>query len=131
VCNAVILWIAGYAENFSRECVNFHSMPNSTGVPCALAWRAVARRPHEVLMRGSSAAMAKDLGIVIDRRRRRTTRSHGADGEVSSRVFISTTSAGSRMVNVDPIPRALSTVTSPPIIWQKLRVNTNPSPVPP
>ncbi len=35
------------------------------------------------------------------------------------------------MVKVDPLPGALSTVTSPPIIWQKRRVIASPSPVPP
>ena len=34
-------------------------------------------------------------------------------------------------MNVEPLPGALSTVTSPPIIWQNRRVIASPSPVPP
>jgi hypothetical protein len=43
----------------------------------------------------------------------------------------SATAAGSRMRNRDPLPGSLSTVTSPPIIWQNRRVMASPSPVPP
>ena len=42
-----------------------------------------------------------------------------------------TTSAGSRIVKVDPVPTLLSTVTSPPIIWQNFLVIASPSPVHP
>ena len=35
------------------------------------------------------------------------------------------------MVNVEPRPGVLATVTSPPSIWQKRRVMVRPSPVPP
>src|SRR5439155_13713402 len=38
--------------------------------------------------------------------------------------------AGSVIVNVDPLPGALSTVTSPPIMRQNCRVIANPNPVP-
>ena len=38
---------------------------------------------------------------------------------------------GSRIVKVDPRPGSLSTVMSPPIIWQKRRLIASPSPVPP
>jgi hypothetical protein len=38
---------------------------------------------------------------------------------------------GSRIVKVDPRPGSLSTVMSPPIIWQNLRLMTSPRPVPP
>src|SRR5262249_40031333 len=40
-------------------------------------------------------------------------------------------SAGSCTVNVDPLPISLATWTSPPIIWQNLRVMASPRPVPP
>ena len=39
--------------------------------------------------------------------------------------------AGNRIVNVDPFPGSLSTVTSPPIMRQKRRLMARPSPVPP
>ena len=38
---------------------------------------------------------------------------------------------GSRMVKVVPRPGSLSTVTSPPIIWQNRRLRARPRPVPP
>ena len=38
--------------------------------------------------------------------------------------------AGSRTVNVDPRPKTLSTVRSPPISRQKWRLSTSPRPVP-
>ena len=41
------------------------------------------------------------------------------------------TSAGRRMVKVEPWPGSLATVMSPPIIWQKRRLIASPSPVPP
>jgi hypothetical protein len=43
----------------------------------------------------------------------------------------SATRAGSRIVNVDPCPWTLSTVRSPPIMWQNARLIASPSPVPP
>ena len=42
-----------------------------------------------------------------------------------------TLSRGSRIVKVEPWPGALSSVISPPIIWQKRRLIVSPSPVPP
>ena len=42
----------------------------------------------------------------------------------------SPTSAGRRMVNVEPRPGALSTVMSPPISRQNRRLMASPSPVP-
>ena len=39
--------------------------------------------------------------------------------------------AGRRMVKVEPLPGSLSTVMSPPIIWQKRWLIASPSPVPP
>src|SRR6516225_5121114 len=39
--------------------------------------------------------------------------------------------SGKVMVKVEPSPGLLATVTSPPKSWQKFRVITNPSPVPP
>jgi hypothetical protein len=39
--------------------------------------------------------------------------------------------AGRRMVNTDPLPTSLVTVTSPPIMRQSLRVMARPNPVPP
>ena len=38
---------------------------------------------------------------------------------------------GSRIVKVEPWPGALSTVMSPPIIWQKRLLIARPRPVPP
>ena len=38
---------------------------------------------------------------------------------------------GSRIVKVEPRPGSLSTVMSPPIIWQNRRLMTSSSPVPP
>jgi hypothetical protein len=35
------------------------------------------------------------------------------------------------MVNVEPLPTSLTTVMSPPIIWQSLRESARPRPVPP
>ena len=53
----------------------------------------------------------------------------GADAPQT--VGVLTTIAGKRAVNVEPLPNSLMTVTSPPIIWQILRVIARPSPVPP
>jgi hypothetical protein len=41
-------------------------------------------------------------------------------------TFGASTILGSRIVNVDPRPGSLSTVMSPPIIWQKRRLMTSP-----
>ena len=38
---------------------------------------------------------------------------------------------GRRIVKVEPRPSSLSTVMSPPIIWQKRRLIASPRPVPP
>ena len=38
---------------------------------------------------------------------------------------------GNRIVKVDPRPGSLSTVMSPPIIWQKRLMIASPRPVPP
>src|SRR6478736_1020357 len=46
-------------------------------------------------------------------------------------AFPPSTILGSRIVKVDPRPGSLSTVMSPPIIWQNLRLITSPRPVPP
>ena len=45
--------------------------------------------------------------------------------------FTVVTAAGRRIVNVDPAPTVLSTVTSPPIMRQNRRVMARPRPVPP
>ena len=58
--------------------------------------------------------------------RRQPTRT-GVDAASSA----SRTSPGSWIVKTVPWPGSLSTVTSPPIIWQKRRLRTSPSPVPP
>jgi hypothetical protein len=49
-------------------------------------------------------------------------------GEAS---FGASTILGSRIVKVEPRPTSLSTVMSPPIIWQKRRLIASPRPVPP
>ena len=41
------------------------------------------------------------------------------------------TTAGKRTVNTEPLPGSLDTSMSPPIIRQKWRVMTSPSPLPP
>src|ERR1700736_6355182 len=46
-------------------------------------------------------------------------------------ALVPPTIRGSRIVNVEPRPGSLSTVMSPPIIWQNRRLITSPSPVPP
>ncbi len=46
-------------------------------------------------------------------------------------VLEASTILGSRIVKVEPRPGSLSTVISPPIIWQKRRLITRPRPVPP
>jgi hypothetical protein len=48
-----------------------------------------------------------------------------------STALPASTILGRRMVKVDPRPTSLSTVMSPPIIWQKRRLITRPRPVPP
>ena len=45
--------------------------------------------------------------------------------------FGASTILGSRIVKVEPRPGSLSTVMSPPIIWQKRRLIASPRPVPP
>jgi len=50
---------------------------------------------------------------------------------VSDSSAATATSSGSRIVKVEPSPTVLSTVMSPPIIWQKRRLIGSPSPVPP
>src|SRR5262249_4084729 len=45
--------------------------------------------------------------------------------------FGASTILGSRIVKLEPRPGSLSTVMSPPIVWQKRRLMTRPSPVPP
>src|SRR5262249_28664714 len=52
-------------------------------------------------------------------------------GAAASSALGSQTSAGSRMVKVEPWPAALSTVMSPPIIWQNSLLIARPSPLPP
>jgi hypothetical protein len=44
---------------------------------------------------------------------------------------LGSTILGSRIVKVEPRPGSLSTVMSPPIIWQKRLLIASPSPVPP
>ena len=44
---------------------------------------------------------------------------------------LSLTRAGRRTVKTEPLPCSLVTAMSPPIIWQKRRLMTRPSPVPP
>jgi hypothetical protein len=46
-------------------------------------------------------------------------------------AFPTSTILGSRIVKVEPRPGSLSTVMSPPIIWQKQRLIARPRPVPP
>jgi hypothetical protein len=45
--------------------------------------------------------------------------------------FGASTILGSRIVKVEPRPGSLSTVISPPIIWQNRLLITKPRPVPP
>ena len=75
------------------------------------------------------------LGLSISRR---IVVEHGGTIELESGESLeaevpseSSTTAGSFMVNVEPLPSSLATRTVPPIISQKWRVMASPRPVPP
>jgi len=55
----------------------------------------------------------------------------GLSAAASDSSAASATSSGNWIMKVEPSPTALSTVMSPPIIWQKRRLIGRPSPVPP
>ncbi len=68
-------------------------------------------------------------GLFFAKLRYHDRRNFSAAASDSSAALL--TSCGSRIMKVEPSPMALSTVISPPIIWQKRRLIGRPSPVPP
>ena len=70
-----------------------------------------------------SCRSGEKCGLVV--------RYHDRRGLAAAASDSSAASSGSRIMKVEPSPTALSTVMSPPIIWQKRRLIGRPSPVPP